>query len=264
MSEGICRASELRDPPEFDGQYDPHVWFDVALWARCVERRSSDELAAPRPGPRCDLPRQSAGATAAELAELDAWVQARIATIPLEQRVLITAHDAFGYFGRAYGFEVAACRGSAPPPRRALRDVDRARRPDRRQAQIPAIFVESSVPRRGPSRRCETAVRVARLRRRDRRPALLRRHGRSRTPEGTYVGMVRAQRRRRSCARWAERCERPGRRRTSRPASAGRRSSRPDRRLPRRSRCSGTSTSTCPTGNADRRSSGRTAPARPR
>lgn len=138
-------AAELRSPPEFSGQPDPHVWFDVALWSQTVEP-VAEALARVAPAHRATF-LERARVYRAELAELDAWVQARVAEIPPERRVLVTAHDAFGYFGRAYGVEVVGLQGISTLSEAGLADVERvvdlvASR------KIPAIFVESSVPRR--------------------------------------------------------------------------------------------------------------------
>jgi manganese/zinc/iron transport system substrate-binding protein len=102
---------------------DPHLWFDVAAWSR-VARRIGEELDS-----------------------LDAAIRARTAALPPERRVLVTAHDAFQYFGRAYGFEVRGLQGISTVAEAGARDVQElaAFLAERR---IPAIFVESSVPRR--------------------------------------------------------------------------------------------------------------------
>lgn len=95
-----------------------------------------------------------------------------------DQRVLITAHDAFNYFGRAYGFEVLGLQGISTASEAGTGDVQQlsefiaARR-------IPAIFIESSVPVRNVEA-VQAAVRDRGLRRRHRRPTLLGRHGRRR------------------------------------------------------------------------------------
>ena len=82
-----------------------------------------------------------------ELEELDAWVRAQVEQIPPEKRVLVTAHDAFGYFGHRYGFEVVGLQGISTAAQAGLRDIERvidvivSKR-------LGAIFVESSVPQR--------------------------------------------------------------------------------------------------------------------
>lgn len=137
--------SELRAPPEFKGQHDPHVWFDVAMWSRTVDTVAA-ALGRLVPDERARF-EERAKVYRAELAELDGWVRGRMAEIPVERRVLVTAHDAFGYFGRAYDVQVVGLQGISTLSEAGLADVERvvdlvASR------KIPAIFVESSVPRR--------------------------------------------------------------------------------------------------------------------
>lgn len=138
-------ASELRAPPEFKGHPDPHVWFDVSMWSKTVDT-VAEALGRLAPEHR-ELFAERARAYQAELAELDGWVRRRILEIPPERRVLVTAHDAFGYFGRAYGVEVIGLQGISTLSEAGLADVERVVNlvADR---HIPAIFVESSVPRR--------------------------------------------------------------------------------------------------------------------
>jgi manganese/zinc/iron transport system substrate-binding protein len=135
----------LREPPEFAGQYDPHIWFDVRLWTTALEPIAR-ELAELDPAHAEDY-RANAERVRRELQELDRWTEERIAEIPEARRVLVTAHDAFGYFGRRYGLEVHGIQGISTLSEAGLQDVEQvvdlvvSRR-------IPAIFVESSVPRR--------------------------------------------------------------------------------------------------------------------
>lgn len=121
---------------------DPHVWFDAALWARTapvvadtLSRLDASGAAAYR---------AAAAAFAARLESLHATVAARIAVIPPERRVLVTAHDAFRYFGRAYGVEVVAVQGLSTESEAGLGDINRL--VDLLVARaIPAVFVETSV-----------------------------------------------------------------------------------------------------------------------
>ncbi len=137
--------AELHDPPEYEGLYDPHVWFDVGLWARTVDP-VVDALSELSPAD-AETFRANGDAYRAELEALDAWVRSEIERIPPELRVLVTAHDAFGYFGRAYGVEVVGIQGISTLAEAGLRDVERV--VDLVvEREIPAIFVESSVPRR--------------------------------------------------------------------------------------------------------------------
>jgi manganese/zinc/iron transport system substrate-binding protein len=144
VSEGIPE-DQLREPPEFQGLHDPHVWFDVSLWARTLPPIVR-ELEALDP-PHAEAYRANAAALEKELTELDGWVKQQIETIPAPQRVLITAHDAFGYFGRRYGMEVIGLQGISTLSEAGLMDMDRVVEivADRK---IRSIFVESSVPRR--------------------------------------------------------------------------------------------------------------------
>ncbi len=178
---------ELLEPPELAGLYDPHVWFDVSLWATGVDVIAS-ELARLDPD-NAEGYRRRAAAYAEQLAELDAWVKERVASLPEDRRILITAHDAFGYFGRRYGVEVVGIQGISTLAEAGLKDVERVVDlvVDR---GVPAIFVESSV-----SPRTVEAVQAAVEDRGGQveiggqlySDAL----GAAGTPAGTYVGMVR-------------------------------------------------------------------------
>jgi manganese/zinc/iron transport system substrate-binding protein len=178
---------ELLRPEAFEGQYDPHVWFDVRLWMHAVEQ-VRDTLAELDPI-HAALYGRNADAYLAELRELDAYVRRKARSVPAERRVIVTAHDAFNYFGRAYGFEVRGLQGISTAAEAGAGDVkDLARFIAERR--IPAIFVESSV-----SPRTIQAVREAvRARGFDVEigEALFSdAMGDPGTPEGTYVGMVR-------------------------------------------------------------------------
>ena len=179
---------QLREPPEFAGQYDPHVWFDVSLWATTLQPIAR-ELAALDPGHEAEF-KANAAALEKELGELDAWVKQQIATVPKAQRVLVTAHDAFGYFGRRYDMDVVGLQGISTLSEAGLKDVDRVVGIviDR---GVKAIFVESSVPRRSieavqaavQSRGTEVAIGGQLF-----SDSL----GAANSPAGTYQGMVRA------------------------------------------------------------------------
>lgn len=137
--------SLLREPPEFDGHFDPHIWFDVELWMKVVER-TRDAMAAADPA-NADAYSANATSHLAELRALHEHCAAEIARIPAERRVLVTAHDAFGYFGSAYGIEVMAIQGISTDSEGSLKQINTLvdTLVDRR---IPAVFIESTVPRR--------------------------------------------------------------------------------------------------------------------
>ena len=179
--------SRLHAPPEFAGNYDPHVWFDVTMWMSAVEV-VRDALIGIDPAGEPAY-RSNAERYLEELDALDGWVRKRVAELPAEKRVLITAHDAFGYFGREYGFEVRGLQGISTASEAGTADVQRladfiaARR-------IPAVFVETSISQRTieavqaavGSRGFEVVIGGSLY-----SDAM----GDAGTPEGTYVGMVR-------------------------------------------------------------------------
>ena len=141
ITDGIPRA-RLLAPPAFAGQYDPHVWFDVSMWADAV--RETGRALAQRDPAGAAVYRRNAARYARELERLHEWARGEAARLPAERRVLVTAHDAFNYFGRAYGFDVRGLQGISTATEAGAQDVQRladfiaSRR-------IPAIFVESSV-----------------------------------------------------------------------------------------------------------------------
>ena len=186
VSDAVPRESLLA-PPEFQGAFDPHLWFDVALWSHVVEpiRATLTEL---DPAHAADYQR-NADAYRRTLAELDAYVQRQAERVPRGRRVLITAHDAFNYFGRAYGFEVRGLQGISTASEAGTGDVQSlsAFITERR---IPAVFVESSIPQRNVEA-VQEAVRARGWEVRIGGSLFSDAMGTAGTPEGTYVGMVR-------------------------------------------------------------------------
>ena len=177
----------LLHPPEFAGAYDPHVWFDVELWMSSVAV-IAQALAAHDPA-NAPAYRRNADALLTELRALDAWVHERVATVPAERRVLVTAHDAFNYFGRAYGFRVLGLQGISTATEAGTRDVQRLAAEIAR-LRIPAIFVESSIPRRTVEA-VQAAVHARGHQVRIGGELFSDALGTAGMPEGTYIGMVR-------------------------------------------------------------------------
>lgn len=141
-----CLPAELLLPLEgFAGMYDPHVWFDVGLWSETVGCVAG-ELAAIDP-PRAEGYRTRAAELRQELAALDDEVRRKVSALPEERRVLVTAHDAFSYFGRAYGFEVRGLLGVSTAAEAGTADVQ-SLADFIVERGIPAVFVETSVPPR--------------------------------------------------------------------------------------------------------------------
>ena len=133
----------LLEPEGQAGHPDPHVWMDVKAWMAATEATAIALCQADPDG--CETYRTNAATYTAELASLDEYVRQVIASIPSKQRVLVTAHDAFNYFGRAYGLEVRGIQGISTESEAGLADVNGlvGLLVERR---IPAVFVESSVP----------------------------------------------------------------------------------------------------------------------
>jgi manganese/zinc/iron transport system substrate-binding protein len=132
----------LLEPAEFEGHYDPHVWLDVDLWARTVPAIVRG-LGAVDPDGKAAYEANGA-ALMDRLAGLDAWCREAAARIPEAGRILVTSHDAFNYFGRAYGFRVIGLQGVSTSSEAALADM--ASLVDFIKGQnVKAIFVETSV-----------------------------------------------------------------------------------------------------------------------
>lgn len=178
--------SMLREPPEYEGHYDPHVWLDVSLW-QSVATRVRDALIEKDPAGK-DAYTAAAAEYRLLLGELHGYATSTLQTIPQSSRVLVTAHDAFGYFGRAYGVEVLAIQGISTDSEASLQDIN-ALVDTLVARKIPAVFIESSVPRKtvdalieGCKGRGHTLAIGGEL-----YSDALGKHG---TLEGTYVGMV--------------------------------------------------------------------------
>lgn len=179
--------SQLNAPPEFAGAYDPHIWFDVTLWMRTVDS-VRDALIGLDPG-SADVYRSNAANYLGELEALHEYVKARAAELPDERRILVTAHDAFNYFGRAYGFEVRGLQGISTASESSTSDVQ-ALTDFIVENRIPAIFVESSVPQRNVEA-LQAAVQSRGFDVLIGGELFSDAMGDPGTPEGTYVGMVR-------------------------------------------------------------------------
>ena len=139
-------VTDLRHVDGGEIAHDPHVWFDVKLWIRCVAV-VRDALIEADPG-HAEEYRANAAQYTEELARLDDEIRAKAETLPADKRVLVTSHDAFGYFGAAYGFEVHGLQGVSTAAEVPLSEVQGLAKflGDRR---VPAVFGETSVPPKG-------------------------------------------------------------------------------------------------------------------
>jgi manganese/zinc/iron transport system substrate-binding protein len=186
VTDGVPR-DRLREPPEFKGKYDPHIWFDVSLW-QFAAKRVADELVRVDPG-SAKLYRRNLAAYDAELVGLHDYIKARISQIPEPSRVLITAHDAFGYFGAQYGVEVRALQGTSTATEAGAADVQ-SLAAFIAERNIKAMFVESSVPE-STIRAVQAAVEARGKQVNIGGQLFSDAMGQNGTPEGTYLGMVR-------------------------------------------------------------------------
>jgi manganese/zinc/iron transport system substrate-binding protein len=165
---------------------DPHLWMDPAVWATGIDV-VRDALSAADPDGAA-IYRENADRHRAEILALDAYAASVLASVPAERRVLVTAHDAFGWFGRRYGYEVLAIQGLSTESEAGVRDIERLVTVlvDR---GVPAVFVESTVAPRhieallaGAAARGHEVVIGAEL--------FSDAMGADGTYEGTYLGMI--------------------------------------------------------------------------
>ena len=132
----------LLQPAKFEGHFDPHVWFDVSLWAQTVPTIVKG-LSEADPAGR-ETYEKNGAALMERLNKLHEWCKETAAELPGEKRILVTSHDAYNYFGRAYGFKVVGLQGISTVSEAALADM--ASLVDfLKQHGVKAIFVETSV-----------------------------------------------------------------------------------------------------------------------
>jgi manganese/zinc/iron transport system substrate-binding protein len=121
---------------------DPHVWMDASLWAE-IAPTIADTLAQLAPDCATEM-RANANDYAASLQALHGWVETSVATIPEEQRHLVTAHDAFEYYGRAYDIEVHAIQGISTEAEAGIADI-RNVVDTVVELGVPAVFIETTI-----------------------------------------------------------------------------------------------------------------------
>ncbi|MBD2866949.1 metal ABC transporter solute-binding protein, Zn/Mn family [Paenibacillus arenilitoris] len=139
ISESIPADQLLKDET---GATDPHVWFDIDLWKQALEAATEElKKAAPDDADYFETNKQS---YFKKLDELKTDAKEKLTQIPKEKRVLITAHDAFGYFGRMHDMEVVGLQGLSTEDEVGLSDIDNTVKL-LVDYQVPAVFVESSI-----------------------------------------------------------------------------------------------------------------------
>lgn len=176
----------LLSPKEFAGHHDPHVWMDASGWMKAVEAvaKSLSEY----DKPNAAFYAANAERYNAEVKKLDEYAKKVIASIPQKSRVLVTAHDAFNYFGRAYGIEVRGIQGISTESEAGLKDIN-ALVDMLVERDIKAVFVETSVADKNVRALIEGAgsrgktIKIGGTLFSD----AMGKHG---TYEGTYIGMI--------------------------------------------------------------------------
>lgn len=121
---------------------DPHLWMDASLWAKSAPllAKTFAEIA-----PDCAADMQGrAQVYQDQLTALHGWIKASVASIPESQRILVTAHDAFAYYGRAYGIQVAGIQGISTESEAGIADI-REMVDTVVEREVPAVFIESTI-----------------------------------------------------------------------------------------------------------------------
>lgn len=178
--------SDLIGDTSFGGTHDPHIWFDVSKWMKVVDA-VTDALVSVDPDGE-EVYDANRAEYQAKLVALDQEVRDKLSVVAKQQRVLVTAHDAFGYFGLAYGFEVRGLQGISTASEAGARDVQELA-DFIASNEIAAIFVESSVPRRNVEA-LQAAVRDRGFDVQIGGELFSDAMGEQGTVEGTYIGMV--------------------------------------------------------------------------
>jgi manganese/zinc/iron transport system substrate-binding protein len=146
VTRDIPHTSLREAEPGSEAHHDPHVWFDVKLWSTCIEVVRAELTILDAAG--ADTYRKNADAYAKELLALDTEIREKLQTVVTPKRVLVTSHDAFGYFGRAYGYEVRGLQGVSTASETGTTDVQNLAA-FLGKNKIPAMFTETSTSEGG-------------------------------------------------------------------------------------------------------------------
>lgn len=176
----------ILEPPQFAGHPDPHIWMDVKGWMEAV-KAVRDALVAYDPAGR-ELYERNCEAYLGQLSALDDYARKAFASVPKDRRVLVTAHDAFNYMGRAYDMEVQGIQGLSTESEAGLADLNRLVNflVDKK---IGAVFVETSVAEKN----VQALIEGARSRGAEVKiggKLFSDAMGAPGTYEGTYIGMI--------------------------------------------------------------------------
>lgn len=182
----VIDADQLLEPEEFEGQYDPHVWMDPFAW-RQVAGGIRDSLIGFDPE-HAETYQQQASAYEQQLTGLESYCDQVLSSVPEDQRVLVTAHDAFGYFGERFGYEVVGIQGLSTESEAGVRDIERI--VDMLvERGIKAVFIESTISERNIT----ALISGARAQGHEVRiggELFSDAMGNAGTYEGTYIGMI--------------------------------------------------------------------------
>ncbi len=169
----------------FASNYDPHVWFDSDYWAK-IAQYVAQKLAEIDPE-NAAIYEENYSNYLVELDKLQDHVENKVQELPQEKRILVTAHDAFNYFGRQYRFEVVGLQGLSTATEAGVQDV-RNLTDFIIKNEIKAIFIESSVPRRTVEA-LQAAVKARNFEVEIGGELYSDALGNPDSPEGTYIGM---------------------------------------------------------------------------
>lgn len=169
----------------FASNYDPHIWFDVENWEK-ITQYVADQLSAAMPENK-DYFQTNATQYLQQLKTLKETLKAEIATLPVDKRRLVTAHDAFNYFGRAFEFDVVGLQGLSTATEAGVQDVQKTASYII-DHKVNAVFIESSVPRRTVEA-LQAAVNSKNHKVQIGGTLYSDALGNPGTPEGTYIGM---------------------------------------------------------------------------
>jgi manganese/zinc/iron transport system substrate-binding protein len=188
LGDSLDEGQLLSWQPEAGFPHDPHVWNDVQLWKGVVEAIRDTLVEAD--APNAESYTTNAGAYLSQLDELDSYIKAQAESLPAERRVIVTAHDAFNYFGRAYGFEVEAVQGISTAAEASTADIQ-ALAAIVLERGVPAIFVESTISPR-TIEAVQAAVRAAGEEVQVGGQLYSDALGAADGPAGSYIGMMRS------------------------------------------------------------------------
>ncbi len=147
VTQGLIDSHDERllHPEEFENLHDPHVWHDVSIWSDCAEYLAK-QLTEIDPS-HADEYEANLVKLQNEFAGLDSWCKEQFSSVPEESRIMVTAHDAFAYFSKAYGLESFGLKGISTEDEVDLGQMQEVAKIII-ERKIPCVFIESAVPRR--------------------------------------------------------------------------------------------------------------------